>query len=238
MVSDPLSLLDWKWRVFALYGGGPRIRGPEPRCGCAGARSATTCSRVIRSRRSRPTPEPASPGFPSSTTTRPPGSSPRSSRPSHAPTRSPPAATAPTRSPGSGSLRFELAEGAGARALLARGLRRRDLPPVPRRDQRYETYGAGRYLLDTVKGADLGISDGRLVLDFNFAYNPSCSYDPHGSARSPPRRTGWRCRSRPASATQRAESLTGLPSFACEREACRASTCAWYSANRGTLKSM
>jgi len=42
-----------------------------------------------------------------------------------------------------------------------------------------ETYGAGRYLLDTVKGADLGPSgaDG-LVLDFNFAYNPSCAYDP------------------------------------------------------------
>ena len=40
-----------------------------------------------------------------------------------------------------------------------------------------ETYGAGRYLLDTVKGADLGAEDGRLVLDFNFAYNPSCVYD-------------------------------------------------------------
>jgi uncharacterized protein (DUF1684 family) len=41
-----------------------------------------------------------------------------------------------------------------------------------------QTYGAGRYLLDTVKGADLGTDDERLVLDFNFAYNPSCSYDP------------------------------------------------------------
>jgi uncharacterized protein len=41
-----------------------------------------------------------------------------------------------------------------------------------------ETYGAGRYLLDTVKGADLGTRDGRLVLDFNLAYNPSCAYDP------------------------------------------------------------
>jgi hypothetical protein len=42
-----------------------------------------------------------------------------------------------------------------------------------------ETYGAGRYLLDTVKGSDLGVApDGRLVLDFNFAYNPSCAYDP------------------------------------------------------------
>lgn len=41
-----------------------------------------------------------------------------------------------------------------------------------------ETYGAGRYLLDTVKGADLGMEGGRLVLDFNFAYSPSCAYDP------------------------------------------------------------
>lgn len=40
------------------------------------------------------------------------------------------------------------------------------------------SYGAGRYLLDTVKGADLGIEEDRLVLDFNFAYNPSCAYDP------------------------------------------------------------
>jgi uncharacterized protein (DUF1684 family) len=44
-----------------------------------------------------------------------------------------------------------------------------------------ETYGAGRYLLDTIKGADLGAHDGRLVLDFNLAYNPSCSYDPRWS---------------------------------------------------------
>ena len=40
-----------------------------------------------------------------------------------------------------------------------------------------ETYGGGRYVLDSVKGADLGPEGERLVLDFNFAYNPSCSYD-------------------------------------------------------------
>ena len=41
------------------------------------------------------------------------------------------------------------------------------------------TYGAGRYLLDTVKGADLGSTpSGQLVLDFNFAYHPSCRYNP------------------------------------------------------------
>jgi uncharacterized protein (DUF1684 family) len=41
-----------------------------------------------------------------------------------------------------------------------------------------ESYAAGRYLLDTVKGADLGMEGERLVLDFNFAFNPSCAYDP------------------------------------------------------------
>ena len=40
-----------------------------------------------------------------------------------------------------------------------------------------QTYGGGRYLIDTVKGADLGGGQGRLILDFNFAYNPSCAYD-------------------------------------------------------------
>jgi len=42
----------------------------------------------------------------------------------------------------------------------------------------HESYGGGRYLLDTVKGSDLGMAGGRLVLDFNLAYQPSCSYDP------------------------------------------------------------
>lgn len=39
------------------------------------------------------------------------------------------------------------------------------------------SYGAGRYLLDTAKGADLGLDGDRIVLDFNFSYHPSCRYD-------------------------------------------------------------
>lgn len=65
-----------------------------------------------------------------------------------------------------------------------------------------DTYGAGRYLHDTVKGSDLlrlddtngaydanttGYAGGRVLLDFNFAYNPSCAYDP-----------GWVCPLTPA----------------------------------------
>jgi uncharacterized protein (DUF1684 family) len=40
-----------------------------------------------------------------------------------------------------------------------------------------QTYGGGRYLYDTIKGADLGIAGSDILIDFNFAYNPSCAYD-------------------------------------------------------------
>jgi uncharacterized protein (DUF1684 family) len=41
-----------------------------------------------------------------------------------------------------------------------------------------ETYGGGRYLFDTVKGSDfMWTPAGRPILDFNYAYNPSCAYD-------------------------------------------------------------
>jgi uncharacterized protein (DUF1684 family) len=50
------------------------------------------------------------------------------------------------------------------------------------------TFGGGRYVLDTVKGADLGGSGRAIVVDLNFAYNPSCAYDPR-----------WACPLAPAS---------------------------------------
>jgi hypothetical protein len=40
-----------------------------------------------------------------------------------------------------------------------------------------ETYGGGRYLYDSIKGADLGAGPQGIVLDFNYAYNPSCAYN-------------------------------------------------------------
>jgi uncharacterized protein (DUF1684 family) len=62
------------------------------------------------------------------------------------------------------------------------------------------TYGGGRYLLDTIKGADLGNGSrpGSLVLDFNFAYNPSCAYDPE-----------WACPLAPGGNILRAEIAAG-----------------------------
>jgi uncharacterized protein (DUF1684 family) len=50
---------------------------------------------------------------------------------------------------------------------------------LPIRDRSRDTYGGGRYVLDTVKGADLGGDGSRLVVDLNFAYNPSCAYAEH-----------------------------------------------------------
>jgi uncharacterized protein (DUF1684 family) len=51
---------------------------------------------------------------------------------------------------------------------------------VPLRDATAgtETYGGGRYLLDSAKGADLGGVDDAIVIDLNFAYHPSCRYNP------------------------------------------------------------
>lgn len=52
------------------------------------------------------------------------------------------------------------------------------------------SYGGGRYLLDTAKGADLGAHGGRLVVDLNFLYHPSCRYN-----------ADWQCPLAPAGNT-------------------------------------
>ena len=54
-----------------------------------------------------------------------------------------------------------------------------------------ETYGGGRYVIDAIKGADLGTDRaGRMILDFNFAYNPSCAHnDAYICPLSPPENT-------------------------------------------------
>jgi uncharacterized protein (DUF1684 family) len=49
-----------------------------------------------------------------------------------------------------------------------------------------DTFAGGRYLLDTIKGADLGGTRGRIILDFNFAYNPSCAYSERWTCPLPP----------------------------------------------------
>jgi uncharacterized protein len=56
-----------------------------------------------------------------------------------------------------------------------------------------DTYGGGRYLLDTAKGADLGGTADTLTIDLNFLYHPSCRYDPR-----------WQCPLAPAGNTIKA----------------------------------
>ena len=64
------------------------------------------------------------------------------------------------------------------------------------------TYGGGRYLIDSGKGADLGRAGGRVVLDLNFAYNPSCAYDP-----------AWACPLAPAGNTLAVDVPVGERAF-------------------------
>ena len=51
----------------------------------------------------------------------------------------------------------------------------------------HETYGGGRYLLDTIKHADLGQEGDGLILDFNYSYYPSCAYNERWVCPLPPR---------------------------------------------------
>jgi uncharacterized protein (DUF1684 family) len=52
--------------------------------------------------------------------------------------------------------------------------------PFRDRTSGHETYGAGRYV--EVAPA----RDGRVVVDFNYAYNPNCAYSPDWSCPLPP----------------------------------------------------
>ena len=54
------------------------------------------------------------------------------------------------------------------------------------------TYGGGRYLVDTVKGSTfealrMDAAGQEVILDFNYAYNPSCAYNPRWSCPLAPR---------------------------------------------------
>jgi hypothetical protein len=175
---DELDLLDWKRRVFALYEAARADRDP------AGAAAAWRSGRdeLFRDHPQSPLPldERASfPGLPYF---------------GHDPATRVLAEVVPT-----DAQRFEVAASAGEPVKFVRfALARFQLAgercelelywleayggglflPFADATSGSQTYGAGRYLLDTVKGADLGTEDGRLVLDFNLAYNPSCSYDP------------------------------------------------------------
>lgn len=49
-----------------------------------------------------------------------------------------------------------------------------------------ETAATGRYVWDSLKGADLGFEEHRIVVDFNYACHPSSAYDPALTRPMPP----------------------------------------------------
>jgi uncharacterized protein len=172
-----LELLDWKRRIFALYG---EVRSSDPEAGWRRWRAVR--DELFRTHAQSPVPEDLRatyagvPYFPYDPAYR-----------VLARVEPAPAETTQVGSSGEEPIAFERF----ARAHFELLGEERTLELywliayggglfVPFRDETSgaETYGGGRYLLDTVKGSDLGMQDDRLVLDFNFAYNPSCSYDP------------------------------------------------------------
>jgi len=105
-----------------------------------------------------------------------------SSFPTRPPFMSPPSVPARRASPSA-------AEPIGLPMFWVARLRRRLLPLVSRTQPAGgDTYGAGRYLLDTAKGpiwVPTGVAGCCSIS--TFAYQPSCSYDPRWSCSAAPR---------------------------------------------------
>jgi uncharacterized protein len=175
---DELELLDWKRRVFALYAAVRAAADPE----AAWRRWREGRDELLRGHPQSPIPAGGRPGFaglayfdydPAGRVlgeVEPAGGAQRAIGSSGA---------EPILFRHFATVRFELAGSTRALALYwLEGYGGGLFLPFADATSGDETYGGGRYLLDTVKGADLGEAGGRLVLDFNFAYNPSCAYDP------------------------------------------------------------
>jgi len=80
-----------------------------------------------------------------------------------------------------GSVRLPLPDGEASLSLFwMRGYTGGLFLPFRDATSGGETYGAGRYILDTGKGADLGgdPAAGTIVVDLNFSFQPSCAFDP------------------------------------------------------------
>jgi uncharacterized protein (DUF1684 family) len=163
-VHDALDLLDWKRRIFALYEEVRASRDPEaawnhwretreelyrthPQSPVPADRRARYSDAFFQNGASRPGPLQASTGGTFAFS--------RIGR------------VAFTLLGEERELELSWNEGYGGGVLLA----------VADASSGNESYGGGRYVLDTVKGADLGVEGDRLIVDFNFAYNPSCAFD-------------------------------------------------------------
>ena len=174
---DALDLLDWKRQVFELYSVVRASADPRE----ARERWVTTRDRLFRDHRQSPLPGDVRPEFtgcdyfeydPQARVV-------ARIEPTE-PVRSDVTASTGGTFPFSkvGTLRFALFDEEHSLALLwNEGYGGGLFVSFQDETSGDETYPAARYLLDTVKGADLGTQDGMLILDFNFAYNPSCAYD-------------------------------------------------------------
>jgi hypothetical protein len=171
-----LALLDWRRRVARLYA---EVRG-EPDVPAAHEHWRRTRDELLRTHPVSPIPEPQRAGFPGAPVAAyDPGLRFEVAVDTGVPPKHMDVVTGTD-----GIVRFDLLgradlPGGGALdvwwlAAYGGGV----FVPVKDASAGSATYGGGRYLLDTAKGADLGGDDGRLILDFNFAYNPSCAYDP------------------------------------------------------------
>jgi hypothetical protein len=69
-----------------------------------------------------------------------------------------------------------------------------------------QTFGGGRYLLGTIRYANLGCQENGVVVDFNDAYNPSCAHNPR-----------WICPLAPPENRLRVPILTGELAFQSRR---------------------
>jgi uncharacterized protein len=176
--AEPLQLLDWKRRVFALYAEVRASRDPESAC----ALWRRTRDELFAGHPESPLPEEKRAEF---------QGLPYFDYDPAARVLAQVRETEPRRyeigTSGEGAYAFERfavaafelgGEGLELELYWLEGYGGGIFLPFADATSARQTYGAGRYLFDTVKGADLGNEDGRLVLDFNFAYNPSCSYDP------------------------------------------------------------
>jgi uncharacterized protein (DUF1684 family) len=176
-VGDALDLLDWKRQIFALY---ERVRAStDPRQAWQLWRD--TRDQLYREHPQSPLPSEQRDGFPGCSffaydpearvlaTVEP-------SEPVHRAVSSSTGAAFPFSDVG--TARFTLGGEDRSLALLwNEGYGGGLFVSFQDETSGVETYPAARYLLDTAKGADLGTQHEQFVLDFDFAYSPSCAYD-------------------------------------------------------------
>lgn len=185
--SDALALADWRRRIGELYAEVRAVSLSDPVA--AWERWRTERERLYRGHPESPVPPAERPGFALRTWPYDPGlrfvlpvsatSGPGPGRPVAIPSSvgGPPAyrrighVDVPLEPPGSLEL-FWLDDYAGGIFL-----------PFRDATSGIESYPGGRYLLDTAKGADLGGDPAArtLVVDLNFAFHPSCAFDPRWS---------------------------------------------------------